>query len=371
MKVTWSEPTIGKQELNSVVNSFEASWLTMGPKVKKFEELFSSYLDVNHAVAVNNGTTALDLVLKAVGVKENDEVIVPAMTYIATATAVLYQRAVPVFVDIEKETFNLNPEKIEKAISSKTKAILFIDYGGNPAYIDEIVEVGRKKGILVIQDAAQSLGGKYKNCNLGSQTLISTMSFHMAKIMTTVEGGMVLTHDDGLAEKIRIIRNQGEDPKRKYHHIMLGTNGRMTDMQAAIGIEQFKKLENNVRRRQGIAEKYDNYFDEIADIKVMKDHPELNCVNAYFFYPVLIPQRDRVASLLRERGIDTRIAYPMAVYKQDMFVNSENPCKFQECPVTEEFTSKVINLPIFPDMKEEEIDYVATNLIDILRSKRD
>ena len=371
MKVTWSEPTIREQELNSVVNSFEASWLTMGPKVKRFEELFSDFLNVKHSLAINNGTAALDLALKAVGVKAGDEVIVPAMTYIATASAVLYQRAVPVFVDIERETFNLNPEKIEKAISHKTKAILFIDYGGNPAYIKEIIEIGEKKGIVVIQDAAQSLGGKYKGDNLGSQTLISTMSFHMAKVMTTVEGGMVLTHDDGLAEKIRIMRNQGEDPRRKYHHIMLGTNARMTDMQAAIGIEQFKKLESNVRRRHGIAEKYDNYFNEMADIKVMKNHPELNCVNAYFFYPVLIPQRDRVASLLRERGIDTRIAYPMVVYKQDMFVNAGSPCKFQECPVAEEFTSKVLNLPIFPDMKEEEINYVASTLIDILDTVRD
>ena len=370
MKVTWSEPTIGKQELDSVVNSFEASWLTMGPKVKKFEKLFSSFLDVNNAVAVNNGTTALDLTLKALGVRADDEVIVPAMTYIATASTVLYQRAVPVFVDIEKETFNLDPERIEEAISPKTKAILFIDYGGNPAYINEIIEVGRKKGISVIQDAAQSLGGKYKDHNLGSQTLISAMSFHMAKVMTTVEGGMVLTHDDELAEKIRIMRNQGEDPQRKYHHIMLGTNARMTDMQAAIGIEQFKKLEDNIKKRREIAKKYDNYFEKIDDVKVVKDHPEQDCINAYFFYPVLIPQRDSVAYLLRERGVDTRIAYPMVVYKQDMFVNSENPCKFQECPVAEEFTSKVINLPIFPDIREEEIDYVATNLIDILRPKR-
>ena len=366
MKVSWCEPTIGKEELSSVIDSFETNWLTMGPKVRKFEELFSIFLDVKYAMAVNNGTSALDLALKAVGVKEGDEVIVPAMTYIATVTAPLYQGAVPVFVDIENETWNLDPKQVERAISSKTRAILFIDYGGNPAYIDEILEIGENKGITVIQDAAQSLGSKYKGNNVGAQTLISTMSFHMAKLMSTVEGGMVFTHDEELARKIRIMRNQGEDPQRKYHHIMLGTNARMTDIQAAIGIEQFKKLETNIAKRKKVAETYNNYFGKRPEIEVLKDHPEAGCVNSYFFYPVLIPERDKVALLLRERGIDTRIAYPMAVYEQDVFCKSDFKYRAGQCPVAEEFTSKVINLPMFPSMREEEISYVAENLIDIV-----
>lgn len=366
MNVPWSEPTIEEEELRNVIDSFRTSWLTMGPKVMRLEELFSEFLGVKHAIAVNNGTSALDLALKAVGIRAGDEVVVPAMTYIATATSVLYQGAIPVFADIEKETFNLDSRRIEEVISPKTRAIIFIDYGGNPAYIDEICETGRSHGVTVIQDAAQSLGGKYKGKNVGAQPTISTMSFHMAKVMTTVEGGMVFTHDDDFAWKVRVMRNQGEDPQRKYHHIMIGANSRMTDMQAAIGIEQFVKLKTNIDRRRKIAGRYDSYFDKSTDIQVMKEHPEDGCANAYFFYPVLVPERDKVAHRLKEREIDTRIAYPMVVHKQEVFASSRYEHRFGECPVAEDFTSRVINLPIFPRMREEEVAYVATNLMDIV-----
>lgn len=366
MKIAWSEPTIGQEELDNVIRSFADDWLTQGPKVKELEAAFSSFLDVEHAIAVNNGTSALDLTLKALGIKAGDEVVVPAMTFVATASAVLYQGAIPVFVDIEPKTFNLDPEKISHAVSPKTKAIIFIDYGGNPSYIDEIREMGKQIGIPVIQDAAQSLGGRYKGKAAGAQTIISTMSFHMAKVMTTVEGGMVFTHDEELARKVKIMRNQGEDLQRKYHHVLLGTNARMMDIQAAIGLEQFEKLPANIKKRQEIADKYDEYFGDIPEIEVMKDHPESGCRNAYFFYPVLVPQRDEVALRLKEKGVDTRIAYPMPVYEQKMFTEAHNPCRAQMCPVTEDFTGKVLNLPIFPDMRDDEINYVAENLITLV-----
>ena len=222
MTVPWAKPDIGEEELKEVVDSFRAEWLSMGPKVKKLEQAFSSFLDVPYAVAVSNGTVALDLALKAIGIGPGDEVIVPAMTYFATASAVSYQHAIPVFVDIENVTFNLSPQRIEEAITRKTKAIIFIDYGGNPADYDEIAAIGEKHSIPVLQDAAQSLGALYKGKKAGAQAKIATISFHMAKVMTSVEGGMVFTYDKSLRDDLLIRRNQGEAIGKKYSHVALG-----------------------------------------------------------------------------------------------------------------------------------------------------
>ncbi|MCX5713763.1 MAG: DegT/DnrJ/EryC1/StrS family aminotransferase, partial [Candidatus Omnitrophica bacterium] len=184
-----------------------------------------------------------DLALKALDIGPGDEVIVPAMTYVATVSAVLYQMAVPVFADIELETYNIDPLSVEKLITNRTKCILYIDYGGNPADHIQLKHISLKYGIPLVQDGAQSLGAVFKGERLCKQGLVSTTSFHVAKLITTVEGGMIFTNDDNIANDIRMRRNQGEDPHEKYIHRVLGTNARMTDLQAAIGLAQFKKFE--------------------------------------------------------------------------------------------------------------------------------
>jgi len=301
IKIPWAKPELGEEELNEVIDSFKSNWLTMGPKVNKLEHEVSIFLEVPYAIAISNGTVALDLVLKAIGVEPGDEVIVPAMTYFATASSVSYQNAVPVFVDIEKETFNLDPDRIPEAITEKTKAIIFIDYGGNPSNYDAIAKVGQKYNIKVLQDGAQSLGAFYKGRPMGAQTETSTMSFHAAKVMTTIEGGMIFTHNESLKEDILSRRNQGESKGGKYIHITLGTNARMTDLTAGI-----------------------------------------------------------VSYVLREKyGIDTRIAYPMPLYKQEVFASGKLKYRKMECPIAEEVTSKILNLPIFPSMTDDMIEQVC------------
>ncbi len=358
--IPWAKPTIGKEELAEVIDSFETDWLTMGPKVSKFEEAMASFLGVPYCIAVSNGTVALDMVLKTVDIGPGDEVIVPAMTYFATASTVSYQNAVPVFVDIEKDSFNLDPDKIEKAITDKTKAILFIDYGGNPSDVDGIISIGDKHGITVVQDAAQSLGAVYKGSPMGAQTEISTMSFHMAKVMTCVEGGMVITHNEKFKEEIVSRRNQGEPRGGKYKHVLLGTNARMTDMQAAIGLAQFRKLPDLLEQRKKVALQYDKLFST-GDIEVeIVSTKREDSRNAYFFYPVLVDNRDQIADMLKEKhGIDTRIAYPMPVYSQELYSSGDAECRYLECPVAEDVTSKILNLPIFPEMPEEMVNAVV------------
>lgn len=362
-KIPWLKPLIDDKEIAMVLDCFKTDWLSMGPKVAKLEELMAKYLRVPHAIAVSNGTIALDLALKTLGISPGDEVIVPAMTYFATAASVSYQHAVPVFVDIEPYSYNLDPEKIEAAITPKTKAIIFIDYGGNPADIQGLETIAKKHGLVLLHDAAQSLGGKYLGEPLGAQTSVSTMSFHIAKVMTTVEGGMIFTYSDSLASEFRILRNQGESGK--YLHSHLGTNARMTDMSAAIGISQFEKLPYMLKERERVALRYNSIFDGVKGVETIKCSRR-DSSHAYFFYPVLVPKRDEVAKHLKAKGIDTRIAYPMPLYEQELYKSGRAVSRKTDCPVAETFTSKVINLPIYPSLTDEEVDLIAGAVLEAI-----
>jgi len=364
ISIPWSQPEIDERELNQIIGSFKSGWLTMGPKVEKFEHAMAVHLNVPYAVAVTNGTVAIDIGLKILGVGPGDEVIVPAMSYIATAAAVSYQHAVPVFVDVEPQSYNLDPSKVEAAISPKTKGIIYIDYGGNPANCEGLKEVAKKHELFLLQDAAQSLGAVYKGSPVGAQTAISTMSFHMAKVMTTVEGGMIFTHNEEYAREAKIRRNQGESSK--YLHSHLGTNARMTDISAAVGLAQFEKLEYMLKERKRVADAYNSFFRNCTGIKVMEcNFPQSR--HAYFFYPIMIENRDDLALELRSKGIDTRIAYPMPIYEQEIYSKNKLPYRATPCPVTKEFTAKVLNLPIFPSLKNEQVVHIAEAVLRFVK----
>jgi len=371
--IPWAKPTVGKEELNEIVDSFNADWLTMGPKVEKFENKMAEYLNVPFAIAVSNGTVALDIALKTIGINYRDEVIVPALTYFSTASSVSYQNATPVFVDIEKNSLNINADEIEKAITKKTKAIIFIDYGGSPSNYDKIAELGYKYNLFVLQDGAQSLGAKYKGSPVGAQAEISTMSFHMAKIMTCVEGGMIFTHNEEYKDKIITRRNIGESKGQKYIHLTLGTNARMTDMQAAIGLAQFSKLSYMLEERKRVANQYDKLFQE-TDIQLAFNNNNKNYENANFFYAIMISNRDKIANNLKNKhGIDTRIAYPLPLYKQPVYSSGDCKSKHMNCPITEQVTSSILNLPIFPEMSNDMVKIVVDAIIaerEIIRTKQ-
>jgi len=359
--IPWANPDIGEEEFKNVKDSFKKNWLTQGPKVKEFEKMMAKFCNVPYAVAVSNGTVALDIALKTLGVKAGDEVIVPAMSYFSSASMVSYQNATPVFVDIKEDDFNIDPNEIEKAITKKTKVIIFIDYGGNPSDIDRILKIGKKYKIHVLQDGAQSLGGKYKGKKTGANAKISTMSFHMAKILSCVEGGMVFTHNKKMYSEILMRRSHGEIKAGNYLHNLLGTNARLTDMQAGIGLAQLKKINKFLYLRKKAAKKYNYLLKNNNKIKlpVVKNL----CENAYFFFPILVNNRDRVAKNLKLKyGIDTRIAYKMPIYKQKVYENSKKSFKKLKCPIAEKITKKILNLPMFPSLKEKEISYIVSSL---------
>jgi perosamine synthetase len=360
-KISWFKPNIGKEELKQIHSSFKSNWLTQGPKVKEFEKKMASYCKAPYAVAVSNGTTAIDIALKAINIKQGDEVILPAMSYFSTASMISYQNATPVFVDIDKDTFNIDTKKIQKAINKKTKAVMFIDYGGNPSDIDKIISIAKKNNIQVLQDGAQSLGGLYKGRPTGANAKISTMSFHMAKIMSCVEGGMVFTHSKKLYEDIKMRRSHGENKPGDYKHNILGTNARMTDLNAGIGLAQFKKLNYFIKQRKKIAKYYDSLIKDINEISKIKTIPFSS--NSYFFYPILLKNRDKIAKRLKSHyGIDTRVAYSLPIYNQAIYKKKLNKYKKFPCPVAEKITKTILNLPMYPALKFSEIKYIVNSL---------
>ncbi len=367
--IPWANPDIGAKEFSQVRKSFNNNRFTMGANVKKLEDSFSKVWNSKYSLAVSNGTVALDLALKAIGIKAKDEVIVPAVSYISTASAVSYQGATPVFVDISLDNYSMDPGQIERAITKKTKAIIYIDYGGIPSEFKEITKIASKFNLKLILDGAQTLGAKLQKKNLGHNGIISTVSFHMAKIITTIEGGIICTNSKKIANNIRILRNIGESPNQKYSHTLLGTNARMNDIQAGIGIEQLKKLENYVLERNRVANVYQKLF---LKYKILAETPKLipNSNPSYFFFPILIKNRNQISKKLKEiYNIDTRIAYPVPIYKQKLYKNSNLKYRKLLCKNAEYFCKFILNLPIFPTMSNKDIEIVVRAIYKIQNAK--
>lgn len=363
MRVPWAMPYIGKEELDEVIDTVKSTWVTMGPKVKKLESEIASYIGVKHGIAVNSGTAALDVALKMIDVQPGDEVIIPAMTYIATANAVLYQHAKPVLADIDPSTYTIDPKDVSNKITTKTKCIMPIDYGGQAADYNALMKITEENNVRLVVDGAQSIGGEYKGRKLCSFGEIATTSFHAAKVMTTIEGGMVFTNDDELANRARIIRNQGEDPKQKYYHTLLGHNYRMTDLHASIGLAQFRRLDDILKKRASIAEYYSKNLQEYADV-IKLPYVAPNNKHAWFLYSVLVNNCDEVETYLRSKGIDTRRSWPLPIHKQPIYRDVFGNASY---PVAEDVSQRILNLPMYYAMTQEEQDYVIKHLKDAVK----
>ena len=316
MKVPWSIPNFQKEDGEAIKEVIESGWFSMGQEAEKFEKNVSSYLGIDYAVAVNTGTAALDVALKCIGIKSSDEVIIPVLTYIATGNAVLYNNGTPVFVDID-DTLNINPALIEEKISDKTKAIVNIDLGGNVSNYSELQRITREHNIPLLVDGAQSLGSTYHEEKCCTHGIINTTSFHSAKILTTIEGGMVFTNEKNLYEKAKSIRNQGESSK--YIHSYLGHNYRMTDLVAAIGNKQIERFDETLKIRR---EKVNYYKEKLENVDFIRELP--NTMNNYFFFLILSEKRDNLNNYLNENGIETRITYPMPINEQEVFKKYSN-----------------------------------------------
>jgi len=350
MKIAWSVPDIDKQDLKSIQKVLKSNWFSMGKEVENFEKKMASYLNINYVVATNTGTSALDIALKCMNIKDEDEVIIPALTYIATGNEVLYNNATPIFVDID-DTLNIDTRLIEERITEKTKAIINIDLGGNVSNYSELQRISKKYDIPLLVDGAQSLGSKYQGVSCCTHGFVNTTSFHAAKILTTIEGGMVFTKDESVYNKAKSIRNQGETSK--YIHHYLGNNYRMTDILAAIGNSQIDRLEKTLKQRKT---KVDYYRDNLKNVEYPRELE--NTVNSNFLFLILVEKRDKMNQYLYEKGIDTRVTYPMPINEQPVFRKYSK----EIFPMAKKISKKVISLPLHNNLTTDEQDYVIKKI---------
>ncbi len=338
--IPWAKPAIDDAELNEVIACMKSGWLTSGPRVAQFEREMAVRAGRKFGVAVSNGTAALDVALRAIRIGASDEVIVPAFSYVATASAVAIVGGTPVFCDIDARNLGMNPDRAADCITPRTSAILCTDHGGNPCDYAALVALCERRHLPLIVDGAQSIGATFNGKPALAHGLVSTVSFHAAKTITTIEGGMAFTDDEALARRMRIIRSQGENPDRKYHHIELGHNFRMTELQAAIGLAQLGKLDVLLADRKQLARQY---REELADLDLEMPTSISGAENSFFLFSLLVPDRDRVVQRLKARGIETRVCYPSPLYAQPIL----SQYKTETCPVAERTCEAILNPPMF------------------------
>lgn len=364
-RVRVSDPYITEEEVSAVAQAVREKRLSQGEYVSKFEHEFAERLGVKHAIAVNSGTAALHVALAAFDVGPGNEVLIPSFSYISTGNCVLYQRANPIFVDIDSLTFNLDAAKIREKTSDKCKVIIPVHYAGQPADMDFINEVAKERDIFVVEDAAEAFGAMYKDRKAGSLGDIGCFSFYPNKNITTGEGGMVTTNDDDLADKIRMLRSQGQDSR--YHHVILGYNYRMTDIQAALGLVQIKRLNWTIERKKEAAEYYNKNLKEVKDLSVPYKTPY--ATHAYYAYNLRFKNhrlRNETQQGLEELGVETRITFPpihlQPLYRR-LFGYSEG-----SLPVTENVAETILSIPIYPHITKEDQDYVISCLLKLINT---
>jgi perosamine synthetase len=353
MHLPVSEPLLGEKELLYVTECILTGWVSSAGKfVTRFEQMFAEFCGCHYAVATSNGTTALHLALLSIGIGPDDEVIVPTLTFIATANAVTYTGAKPVFVDSDISTWNIDPEKIEESITPRTKAIIPVHLYGHPADMERILNIASKHSLAVIEDAAEAHGATYKGRKVGGIGDLGVFSFYGNKIVTTGEGGMVVTNDAELAEKIKILRDHGMSKNRRYWHPVLGFNYRLTNIQAAIGVAQMENIENILAAKRRIADTYTKLLRDITGITLPPSAPWAE--NVFWLYTILIDDRvcnvDRnfIIENLSKNGVETRPIFP-PIHTQPIYNTG------QSLPVSEMLFQKGLCLPSSVNLQDEEI----------------
>lgn len=356
-----AQPLFAGNEKQYVLECLESGWVSsIGKFIGAFEQAFAEYCDTGFAISCNNGTSALHLALTALGVGPGDEVIVPTLTYVATANAVLYCGARPVLVDADATTMALDPQLLEQSITPRTKAIIVVHLYGHPADMDPIVGIARRHGIVVIEDAAEAHGAQYRNRKTGALGEIGTFSFYGNKIVTTGEGGMVTTNDAELAEKIRLLRGQGMDPQRRYWFPVVGYNYRMTNIAAAIGLAQLEQINKFLQKRRQLAHAYNERLGELRDF-IELPREETWATHSWWSYTIVLREhcrmdRDELIDRLSMDGIETRPVF-YAMHRLPIY---QEPA--ERYPVADRISRCGISLPMHVTLMDDDICYVAERI---------
>lgn len=369
--IPYGRQTIDEDDIQAVVEVLRGDFLTTGPKIAEFEQMICDYTGAKYAVAIANGTAALHAACFAAGIGPGDEVITTPITFAASANCVLYCGGTPVFADVKPDTYNIDPEDIERKITEKTKAIIIVDYTGQPCEMDEIYAIAEKHNLLVIEDAAHALGADYKGTPVGNLSDMTTFSFHPVKHITTGEGGMIVTNNEELYERLKLFRSHGITRDKRfltddegdwyYQQLELGYNYRITDIQCALGISQMKKLDAFVQKRRELVRRYNDAFKNETRIICPKQHE--GCHNSWHLYVIQVQNRKEVFEKLRAEGINVNVHY-IPVYHHPYYRSHGYGETY--CPNAEKLYEHIISLPLYPGLTEKQQGYVIEKVLDIL-----
>ncbi|MEM4730149.1 MAG: DegT/DnrJ/EryC1/StrS family aminotransferase [Sulfolobales archaeon] len=351
-----SAPHITEDDIEAVVGVLRSGMLAFGRVGEEFEKQLARYLGVKHVVTVSNGTAALYLSLKALGVSQGDEVVVPDFTFFATASTALLAGATPVLVDIELETYTIDPDQLHEAISGKTKVVVPVHLYGHPADMDRVTEIASEKHLHVLEDCAQALGAEIRGRKVGSFGHAAAFSFYPTKSITTGEGGAVATDLDSVADVVRLLRNHGQ--KSRYYHVEIGWNMRITDVQAALGLSQLKRLDEMNEKRRKLARVYLEELASVSQVRLPIEKPGVKHVyNLFTIWVEGNGTRDKLAKYLRDRGVETAIHYPTPLHKQPALARAKKSPSC--CPNSDAASRHVLSLPLHPGLSESDVVTVA------------
>jgi len=368
--IPYGHQSIDEEDIRAVIDVLHNDWLTTGPKIKEFERSICDYCGCQHAVAVNSGTSALDIAIQSLELPKGTEVITTPFTFAATSNALLYNGLVPVYADISVDTRNIDPNDICKKITKKTGAILFVDYAGHPCDITGIREICNEHDLFMIEDACHALGAAYQEKKSGSYADMTIFSFHPVKLITTGEGGMVTTNDSSRADTLRLLRSHGIDKTLNhlsetgaswaYDMVALGRNYRITDIQAALGVSQAKKIDFFVQKRKKLSQLYNDLLQDISQIEIPVTLE--NVTHAWHLYTILLKgiKRDAVFSYLKTHNIGANLHYiPTYHFSYYQKYHPQNPAHF---PVTEEVFKCILTLPLYQDLQEGDVRFIVETL---------
>ncbi|HZG11731.1 MAG: UDP-4-amino-4,6-dideoxy-N-acetyl-beta-L-altrosamine transaminase [Kurthia gibsonii] len=365
----YSTQQISDEDIKTVIETLKSPYLTTGPKVSEFEKVVADYVGATYAVAFSNGTAALHAACYAAGITQGDEVITTPITFAASANCVRYMGGEVIFADIDEETYNLDPKEVEKKITSKTKAIIPVDFTGQPVDIDAFMEIGKKHNIVIIEDGAHSLGASYKKRKVGATADMTMFSFHPVKPITTGEGGMIVTNNRTYYEKLCLFRGHGitqtayakEQGDWYYEMTDLGYNYRMTDIQAALGISQMNRLDEFIEKRQELANLYTEKINQLPTLKAPNQLADTK--SGWHLYSVQLDEvalgktRKEVFEDLRNANIGVHVHY-IPVYWHPYY--QELGYKKGICPKAEQWYERALTLPLHPQMNEADVDFVLS-----------
>jgi perosamine synthetase len=362
-QVPMSSPDINRDDINAVEAVLATHDLSIGPRIEEFERMMAKYLGVRHAVGVSSGTAGLHLCVIAAGVGEGDEVITTPFSFVASANCILYERARPIFVDIDPQTLNINPALVETAITPRTRAILPVDIFGQPTDYDAITEISQRFGLSVIEDACEAIGAEYRGRKAGTLGDMAVFGFYPNKQMTTAEGGIIVTDRGEWDMLFRSLRNQGRDESGTWlNHVRLGYNYRLNEMSAALGVTQLARIDELLEKRERVAQMYDERLSDVGGVSIPYRAPTTTRMSWFVYVIRMVPEinRDTVMSRLQKHGIGCR-PYFTPIHLQPLYVErfGYEPGDF---PVTEAVAQSTLALPFHSNLSEKTIDLVCKRL---------